>query len=254
VTLTRAFELAQFETSQAEWTAVGFQNPSRVETFGTGDCLDPDCPVGHTTWFEAVAYANRKSELAGLAPCYTLASCTGAPGTGMGCDSVTLNAPSVYDCAGYRLPTEAEWEYAARAGTRTAFYTGPVRAPAPTHENPCPLDPNLESIAWYCHNSGGFTHKRGQLNPNAWGLYDTLGNEEEWVHDRFNGLGYGVGPFVDPHGGLEIDGTQYVRVTRGGIFIDGPTALRVANRAFSYIPTTVGPGLRLARTLFDAMK
>ncbi|MEA2751745.1 MAG: Sulfatase-modifying factor enzyme 1, partial [Myxococcales bacterium] len=85
-------------------------------------------------------------------------------------------------------------------------------------------------------------------------LYDTIGNEEEWVHDRFNGLGYGVGPFVDPHGGLEIDGTPYARVTRGGLFIARPTELRVANRALSYIPTTVGPGLRLARTLFDPMK
>lgn len=246
VTLTRDFLLEQFETSQAEWTAAGFSNPSRVDRDGN-DCLEPDCPVGHINWFEAAAFANRKSDLAGLGRCYVLDQCTGAPGTGMTCDAISLNAPSLYECEGYRLPSEAEWEYAARAGTRTAFYSGPVHSSALALEK-CPFEMSLESIAWYCHNSGTHTHPRGQLSPNAWGLYDMLGNQAEWVHDRFNGLGYGTGPLVDPHGQLEVDGTQYTRVTRGGVYVDTPTILRAADR-FDELPSFSAWGLRLARSI-----
>ncbi len=249
VTITRTFEIEQYEADQADWVAAGFPNPSRVDEGRSGDygdCLEPNCPVGHVTWFEALAYANRRSEMAGLPRCYLLGACTGDVGTGMKCDEVSLASSTLYECAGYRLPTEAEWEYAVRAGTRTAFYSGGIRPLVDTAL--CEVDKNLIDSAWYCVNSSRRTHPQGGKAANAWGLFDTSGNAEEWVHDRFNGLGYGAGPLTDPHGTLEIDGTELARTTRGGDYVSTSPALTSSSRGM-LVPETVWPGFRLARTL-----
>ncbi|MGD0088457.1 MAG: SUMF1/EgtB/PvdO family nonheme iron enzyme [Planctomycetota bacterium] len=112
-----------------------------------------------------------------------------------------------------RLPTEAEWEYACRAGTTARFYTGDQ-------------DKELENAGWFNGNSGGKTHPVGQKAPNAWGLYDMHGNEWEWVQDYFNDKYYAESPSVDPKG--PDNGGD--RVLRGGSWLDGPDGCRAARR------------------------
>src|SRR5690606_32015435 len=129
-------------------------------------------------------------ELMGLSPCYELTACSGnfgagpvcnRPGSEPGvlecdtpdadeydCGGLYTTANSVYECEGYRLPTEAEWEYAARAGRKTAFWTGDITPLSPDAD--CPCDGTLQGAEWYCFNSGKHQHAVGELKPNWWGL------------------------------------------------------------------------------------
>src|ERR1035438_5851928 len=123
--------------------------------------------------------------------------------------------------AGCRLPTEAEWEYACRAGDPAAFCFGDAES-------------ELEQYAWYAKNSGGKTQAVGQKKPNRWGLYDMHGNVWEWCEDRYGG--YSKKPVTDPTGPEKGDS----RVLRGGSWgVDFPTHLRSACR---YGNTPVGRG------------
>ncbi len=243
VTLTRPFLIQQHEVTIPEWTRFGWENPSTpIETWGQW-CQEPKCPMGNLNWFDVVSYANKLSELEGRPACYELVGCTGAPGKELRCETAALASPTVYECSGYRLPTEAEWEYAARAGTVTAFYSGGI---TPQVEiGTCFQDTNLDSIAWYCHNSTKTSHPVGLKAPNPAGLYDILGNGMEWVHNDPQGT-YGSEPLVDPFGTMNAQ--DEARVTRGGGWSTNSGLLRAA--AHLDAPWYgIGGTIRLARTL-----
>ena len=203
VTLSHPFVIAKTEVTQGQWTAMGLPNPMREPNVGN------DLPVGWINWFDALAYLNALSIKEGLDTCYDLSGCTGEPGTGCpdGADrcpmDVTIDPESPlfhpvfdcpgelhrydnwYECPGYRLPTAAEIQYAARAGTKTATYNGPI---VNTAVGTCDQEPALDPIAWYCHNAGDRPHPVGQLRPNAFGLHDILGNMTEWADGMHLGL------------------------------------------------------------------
>ena len=250
VVLSHPFEMQQRETTQREWTALGLANPSgKFRGSEGGDCTDdPSCPVGNVTWFEAAQFANLLSVAHDptLPPCYVLDGCTGEMGHGMACTSASLSATDVYGCTGYRLPTDAEWEYAARASTRTAFYSGGI-APHPNEGSCAGPDPNLEGIAWYCNNSGNFTHAVGTKIPNSWMLYDMLGNVNEWQHNPLLGTAPPPGPLYDPFGDMNARASK---MRRGGSATAWPSLLRAAvGLSFDWTLSLPTLGFRLVRTL-----
>ncbi|HUU28765.1 MAG TPA: SUMF1/EgtB/PvdO family nonheme iron enzyme [archaeon] len=176
VTLS-AFWMSRYEITQAQYKAVTGTNPSYFTK-------DENCPVEQVSWYDAVASCNKLSEAAGLEPCYDLSTWE--------CD-FTKN--------GFRLPTEAEWEYACRAGTTTRFYTGD------SYED-------IERAAWHL-GLGDSTHPVGLKEANGWGLYDMHGNVWEWCNDRWTNY-YTSESQTNPTG--PESGTS--RVIRGGSLKD----------------------------------
>lgn len=254
VSLTHSFLMGQTELTRSAWLETGWGNPKRDIVISAQDCLEMDCAVSNVSFFDAVRYANWLSEREGLLPCYELSGCLGEVGLDLACSSVRLTSTSAYACAGYRLPTEAEWEYAVRAGSTSAFYGGEAVS---TVLGDCVAEPALDSIGWYCHNSRDQPHPVAQKLPNAWGLHDAHGNLGEWVNDLFDGLGYGKSPLIDPSGTLtptrdllpnstEIE----LRVFRGGGFAipgDSCTAADRGGGGRSFMSSS-SVGFRLVKT------
>ncbi|HEV3444466.1 MAG TPA: formylglycine-generating enzyme family protein [Gemmataceae bacterium] len=183
-----AFLMDKYEVTQAEYEKQGLPNPSHFK--------GADLPVEQITWAQAAAYCNARSRAEDLQPCYNEETAA--------CDFAT---------DGYRLPTEAEWEYACRAGSTTEYNLGGDAA-------------KLGEYAWFADNSGKKTHPVGQKKPNRWGLFDMHGNVAEWCNDVYDAGYYGASPSANPHG--PADGKQYV--LRGGSWNSGVDALRSAYR------------------------
>jgi formylglycine-generating enzyme required for sulfatase activity len=249
VTLTRDFEIQSTEVTQGAWLETGWPVPPVLEDVSISHCTAAECPVNRISWYWAMRYANWLSEQRGLEPCVEMSNCQepNRESVDFSCD-VTLRAASVYECEGYRLPTSAEWEYAARAGTISEFYSGAMRRTGT--EDYCEFDPNLARVAWYCGNvPNALTPQQmeqpvGLLEPNAWGLYDALGNANEWVLDHFGGVSWGD-PYPDPEAEFVDSGSG---MTRNCPFYGGSTMCRAAARLSAPRAARLA-GFRLARTL-----
>ena len=265
VTLTHGFHILSTEVTQDQFFAVmGYKPWSSTPCGGT-------CPVETVSWYEAAAYANALSAKAGLTACYTDKgsgkSCTKDTDCNSGevCQnkktcikydvaSAYSGGSAIYTCPGYRLPTDAEWEYAYRAGTTTAYYNGN------NDPNVCITcsgkDAKLDAIGWYCANSDvtypGCSskwgkcqgpHPVGKKTANAWGLYDMAGNVWEWCHDWYTT--YPSTSVTDP-----VGASGSTRVSRGGSWRYYAWNCRAAARG-SFSPGTraYALGFRLARSV-----
>jgi len=184
-----SFYIAKFPVTQAEYQAVMGTNPSQFR----GD----DLPADQISWNNAIEYCNRRSAAEGLTPVYTISG-----------NNITWNR----EANGYRLPTEAEWEYACRAGTQTPFYSGA----------------SMDDSGWHRGNTfvngGRSTFPVGQMQPNAWGIHDMHGNVLEWCWDWM--APYTADAQVNPVG--PATGTR--RVYRGGCFDFAASQCRSAYR------------------------
>ena len=211
VTLTKALEISATEVTQEQFQAVMGYNPAFHTACGKS------CPVEWVHWHEAAAYCNALSVLRGLPSCY---SCSGAA------ESLRCKPDStrITDCKGFSLPTEAEWEYAARAGSTTAFHAGGISSCMTT-------DSTAGTISWYKVNSTGTTHPVAKKKANAWGLYDMAGNVYEWTNDWYR-ASLGSSAVSDPVG--PSSGTE--RVFRGGAWYYNAEHARSANRE-RFLPT-----------------
>ena len=189
VILTRGYWLGKYEVTQEQWQAVMGGNPSRFR--------GPDLPVEQVSWEDAKKFCNKLNEL------------------------YAGKMPSGYH---FDLPTEAQWEYACRAGTDTALNSGKDLT---SGDDACP---NLDEVGWYYKNSGKTTHPVGKKLPNRWGLYDMHGNVWEWCRDGYSAYPEGNTPMTDPVG---IDSIS-ARVDRGGSWDNEARYCRSALRSRSY--------------------
>ncbi len=190
------FYIGKYEVTQKQWKEVMGNNPSYFK----GDNL----PVEQVSWYDAVEFCNKKSRQEGLMTCYS------GSGKNTKCD---------FSANGYRLPTEAEWEYAAVARTSGSYkYSG-------SGSN------NINEVAWYSKNSGSKTHPVGKKQPNELGIYDMSGNVWEWCWDWYDENYYSNSPKNNPKG--PKSGTY--RILRGGSWSSYGSYCRCAGRGYGIL-------------------
>jgi acetoin utilization deacetylase AcuC-like enzyme/formylglycine-generating enzyme required for sulfatase activity len=183
-----SFLMDRYEVTQEQYTQLASLNGSHFK--------GPNRPVEMISWADAALYCNLRSQAEGLTPCYNE-------------ETVACN----FEADGYRLPTEAEWEYACRAGAVGEYALGSAAAALKDH-------------AWYGANAGKQTHPVGQKQPQAWGLYDMHGNVAEWCNDVYAADYYQHSPAQNPRG--PQTGDKYV--LRGGAWNSSAEACRTAQR------------------------
>jgi formylglycine-generating enzyme required for sulfatase activity len=187
------FAMDKFEVTGEMLAKVQLPNPSHWSD-------SPKKPVERIRWRDAKQYCNERSTAEGLKPCY---------------NEKTPDWDCDYAATGYRLPTEAEWEYACRAGAKGAYdFGGPDK---------------LRQFAWVAENAEEKTHAVGQKKPNRWGLHDMYGNVSEWCEDVYDAAYYKTSPAQDPTGPPN-PGKDVQRVMRGGSWKSTPEMARATFR------------------------
>jgi len=224
------FNIGACEVTQSEWAAY---MPTDTYNYGVGD----DYPVYYVSWYDIMAYCNKRSLAEGITPCYTISSSTDPDVWG----TIPTSTNSIWDAAicnwsanGYRLPSEAEWEYAARGGIDNSDdyrYSG------------CHEETDLTNYAWYSTNSSSSSHPVGTKSPNQLGIYDMSGNLYEWCWDWYGS--YTSDAQSDPTGAT----SGSYRVGRGGYWVSNAIGCRVAyrNNGYPYDSYNV-IGFRISRT------
>ena len=266
VRLTHDYWMMETETRAADWGLIFDQNGPG----GLADCDRASCPMRRVNWWQAALWTNRVSCLSGLRPCYLFRGCQGdVPGTEWSCDEVQTVDPAL--CEGYRLPSEAEWEFAARAGTCSPYSRSDLSCPSAGCGSPeaqaagnqgwnlCTSVDNETPRPHLVRSVGG----AGNGRPNAFGLYDMYGNVAEWTADWLTVTPTTADLVDDPRNCRPDDGSDAYRVARGGSYLDEPRYCR-SNWRYAAGPDEterprrmrpsdrhVAVGLRAVRTMFD---
>jgi formylglycine-generating enzyme required for sulfatase activity len=215
VTLPRGFYIGTYPVTQELYQRVMGSNPSRFKSSPANGEAQARRPVEQVSWYDAIVFCNKLSILVGLSPVYRIQGSTDPSSWGAvpGSSNAEWDAVQAdWNANGYRLPTEAEWEYACRAGKQI-------------------VDDTSDNTGWFSGNSDNRTHEVGKKLPNAWGLYDMHGNVYEWCWDWYGDDYYtAAGAGSDPKGPASGE----FRVERGGSWTNGEVNMRSASRSRFY--------------------